>query len=346
LATIAEVANEAGVGVATVSRVLNGSPAVREETRARVLAAINRLGYVPNTAARALSTGRTGTIGVIAPFFTRPSVVERLRGVSRVLAQTAYHLILFDVERPEQRSEFFHSLAGGGRLDGLVCISLAPSDDEQAQLEAAGVPAVIVDQGHERLPAVSTDDVEGGRLATAHLIGLGHERIAFLGDAEDDGHGFTSSARRRTGWSRALADAGLSAAPELVRTTEHGREAAAAVARELLSQEDPPTAVFAASDVQALGVLEAAEECGVAVPDELSVVGFDDIELARWAGLTTVAQPLQESGACGAELLLAALEGAPARGRRLPLELVRRTTSAPPGTMRGRSSRMQTTTVH
>jgi DNA-binding LacI/PurR family transcriptional regulator len=346
LSTIAEVAREAGVGVATVSRVLNGSPSVREETRERVLAAIKRLGYVPNTAARALSTGRTGTIGVIAPFLTRPSVVERLRGVSRVLAQTDYLLILYDVERPEQRGEFFRTLAGGGRLDGLLCISLCPTDDELAPLAAAGVPAVLVDHAHDKLPAVSTDDVEGGRLATEHLIALGHERIAFVGDDEaDNGYGFTSSARRRTGWSRALAAAGLPAGRDLVRTAEHGRAAAAAAARELLTTDDPPTAMFAASDIQALGVLEAAEEVGVAVPDELSVIGFDDIELARWAGLTTVAQPLEDSGACGAELLLAALAGAPARGRRLTLGLVRRMTTAPPGNMRGSSSRIQTTTV-
>jgi DNA-binding LacI/PurR family transcriptional regulator len=345
LTTIAEVAQEAGVGVATVSRVLNGSPSVREETRERVLAAIKRLGYVPNTAARALSTGRTGTIGVIAPFLTRPSVVERLRGVSRVLARTDYLLILYDVERPEQRGEFFRTLAGGGRLDGLLCISLCPTDEELAPLAAADVPAVLVDQTHDKLPAVSTDDVEGGRLATEHLIALGHERIAFVGDDEADDYGFTSSARRRTGWSRALADAGLPAGRELVRTTEHGRATAAAAAHDLLGADDPPTAVFAASDMQALGVLEAAEERGVAVPGDLSVIGFDDIELARWAGLTTVAQPLEESGARGAELLLAALEGAPARGRRLELKLVRRMTTGPVGNMRGRSSRMQTTTV-
>jgi len=342
---MAEVAEEAGVGVATVSRVLNGSPSVRDETRDRVLAAIKRLGYVPNIAARALSTGRTGTIGVIAPFLTRPSVVERLRGVSRVLAPTDYLLILYDVERPEQRGEFFRTLAGGGRLDGLLCISLCPTGEELAPLAAAGVPAVVVDHSHDKLPSVSTDDVEGGRLATEHLISLGHERIAFVGDDEHDGYGFTSSARRRTGWSRALGAAELPAGRDLVRTTAHGRETAAAAARELLKGGDPPTAVFAASDIQGLGVLEAAEACGVAVPDDLSVVGFDDIELARWAGLTTVAQPLEESGACGAELLLAALEGAPARGRRLELELVRRTTTGPAGNMRGRSSRMTTTTV-
>jgi LacI family transcriptional regulator len=340
LATIAVVARHAGVGVATVSRVLNGSPAVREDTRRRVLDAIDDLGYAPNPAARALSTGRTLSVGVVAPFFTRPSVIERLRGVAQVLACAGYQLVLFDVERPGQDWESFGTLPGG--LDGLVSISLCPPEADIARFEAAGMPVVLVDHPHERLPSVHTDDGAGGRLATEHLLALGHRRVAFLGDFEHNYHGFTSSAMRRIGYEHALEAAGLVVDPELVRRAAHGREAAAALTRELLRSDTRPTAIFAASDTQALGVLEAAEDLGVDVPGDLSVVGYDDIELARYAGLTTVAQPLEESGACGAQMLLAALAGAAAGGRQLPVELVVRSTTAPAGRKRSGAARHRT----
>jgi LacI family transcriptional regulator len=336
LATIAEVARHAGVGVATVSRVLNGSPAVREETRRRVLDSIADLSYAPNPAARALSTGRTLSVGVVAPFFTRPSVIERLRGISQVLAGAGYQLVLFDVERPGQDWASFRTLPAG--LDGLLSISLCPAEADLERFAAGGMPVVLVDHPDQRLPSVYTDDVAGGRLATGHLLGLGHERIAFLGDLEHNDHGFTSSAMRRSGYEQALAAAGHPVDPELVRRAAHGREPAAALTRELLRSANRPTAIFAASDTQAMGALEAAEDLGVDVPGDLSVVGYDDIELARYTGLTTVAQPLEESGVRGAELLLAALEGAAPGGKQLPVELVIRSTTAEPGRRAGGSA--------
>jgi DNA-binding LacI/PurR family transcriptional regulator len=340
LATISEVARHAGVGIATVSRVLNGSPAVRDETRQRVLDAIAELGYAPNPAARALSTGRTLSVGVVAPFFTRPSVMQRLRGISQVLAGAGYRLVLFDVERPGQDWESFRTLPGG--LDGLLSISLCPPEADLARFEAAGMPVVLVDHPDQRLPGVYTDDVAGGCLAAEHLLQLGHRRIAYIGDFEHNYHGFTSSAMRRIGYEKALAAAGLAAKPELVCRAPHGREAASALTRELLASDRPPTAIFAASDTQAIGVLAAAETLGLDVPGDLSVVGYDDIELARYAGLTTVAQPLEESGVRGAELLLAALEGAATDGRQLPVELVIRSTTAKCGRNRGGAGRHRT----
>ena len=190
------------------------------------------------------------------------------------------------------------------------------------------MPVVLVDYPHERLPAVHTDDVAGGRMATEHLLELGHERIAFLGDFEHNYHGFTSSAMRRVGYQEALCAAGLEVDTELVRRASHGREPATVLTRELLDVSDPPTAIFAASDTQAMGVLEAADELGIGVPDDLAVVGYDDIEIARYAGLTTIAQPLEESGAVGAHLLLAALDGGEVPGRQLPVRLVVRSTTA------------------
>jgi DNA-binding LacI/PurR family transcriptional regulator len=324
MTTISQVAQRAGVGVATVSRVLNRSPRVSEPTRLRVLEAIDELGYAPNAAARALSTGRTRTVGVVAPFFTQPSVVERLRAVSRVIADAGYQLVLFDVEGPDRIAD----LAAGGRLDGLLCVSVSPSAQELRRFEAAGVPIALVDTEHPGVPGVFIDDVEGGRLAAEHLLALGHRRIGFVGDREPHPFGFTSSARRRIGAAGAIEEAG---AGLVVRRGPHGRDEARAIAIKLLTGEDAPTAIFAPSDLQAMGVLEGAAELGLDVPGDLSVVGFDDIEVARYAGLTTVAQPLEESGRRGAEMLIGALVGAPVRAERLELQLVvRRTTAAPP----------------
>jgi LacI family transcriptional regulator len=330
VSTISSVAALAGVGVGTVSRVLNDSGAVSGATRMRVLEAIEALEYEPSAAARALSTGRTSTIGVIAPFFTEPSVVERLRGVTRRLANAGYQVTLFDVERPEQGHAALRSLAGKGRVDGLLVVSLPPSAAQLERLRTAGVAVVLIDRHIEGTPGVFTDDEAGGRLATEHLLSLGHERIAFLGDTEGGPFGFTSSEARRTGYRAALRDAGLRVRREHVRRTPHRRDAARAATHELIALGAPPTAVFAASDHQALGVLDAAAAAGVEVPERLSVVGFDDIELARYCGLTTVAQPLEASGVRGAELLLDALAGGEPRSQELRLELQVRGTTAPP----------------
>ncbi|MEA2136070.1 MAG: LacI family transcriptional regulator [Solirubrobacteraceae bacterium] len=329
VSTIARVAARAGVGVGTVSRVLNDSDAVRPATRRRVQAAIDALGYEPSAAARALSTGRTMAIGVIAPFVTRASVVERLRGVAPGVSDGGYQLVLLDVERPEQRDDVLRSVAVKGRFDGLLVISLPLSERVVARMRAAGVPIVLVDRRQPGLTGVHIDDEAGGRLATRHLLGLGHKRIAFLGDGEENPYGFDSSARRRAGYEAALRDAGVEVDPDLVVTGPHGRDTARALTRGLLALPAPPTAIFAASDDQALGVLEAASSAAVPVPGRLSVVGFDDIEIARHAGLTTVAQPLETSGALAVDLLLDALAGgAPPQSRELPCELVVRATTA------------------
>ena len=328
--TIAKVAAEAGVGVGTVSRVLNGSPSVSEDTRRRVLDAIATLDYRPNAVARALSTGRTHAVGVVAPFFTSPSVIERLRGVSRTLARAGYHLLLLDVERAEQGREFFRSVAVRGRIDGVLAISLAPTDAEVRRLAAEHVPIVLLDRAHPALPAITIDDTDGGRMAAEHLLALGHRRIAFLGDEEANLFGFDSSARRREGFEAALSAAGAPIEPEWILRRPHGRRPAREAAAWLLAQEPRPTAVFATSDVQAIGVLEAAQAAGVSVPEQLSVIGFDNVEAAGYTGLTTVAQPLEEIGALGAELLLRTLSGEAVESRRMPLAVVERGSTAAP----------------
>lgn len=343
--TIGDVAAHAGVGQGTVSRVLNGSPKVRDATRARVLQAIEILDYRPNPLARGLSLGRCQTVGVVVPFFTHASAVERLRGVAAALDQSRYDIVLFNVESPVHRDEHLRSLTGRDRADGLLIMSLPAPPSDIARLTSAGVPVVLVDSVGTGVPMVVTDDVEGGRMATQHLVDLGHRSIGFIGDDPDNAFGFTSSAQREAGYRGVLAAAGIELRPELVRHGPHDRSLAHDLAAQLLALPDPPTAVFASSDVQATGVMAAATAAGWRVPQDLSVIGFDDIELSAYAGLTTVHQPLFDSGLLGGRLLLEALAGSNATApserstmHRLELELVERSTTAPPARRRRRTA--------
>lgn len=323
--------------MATVSRVSNGHPSVAPRTRARVLAAMRELNYRPSSVARNLSLRRTFVIGVVVPFFTNPSAVERLRGIVAGLETSPYDLALFDVESPDRRRRAFDTFGRGDRADGLLLVSLVPPDAELERLQAARLPCVLVDAPHPLLPRVLSDDVAGGELATRHLLELGHRRIAFIGDKPPDDFRFHSTRDRTEGYRRALTAAGLCPPPEYIGRGTQSRDVARGIAESLLRLPEPPTAVFAASDTQALGVVEAAQLLGVRIPEQLSVVGFDDVEAASYAGLTTVRQPLFESGRRGAELLLEALDGdpLPPRAETLPLELVVRRTTAPPPACHG-----------
>lgn len=331
-ARIADVAAQAGVGIATVSRVLNGRTNVAAATRERVLEAIRTLDYRPSALARNLSLKRTMVIGVVTPFLTNPSPIERVRGIVTALGDSPYDLALFDVESASRQQRAFRLLADPHRTDGLLIVSLVPPAEEIRLLQAGGISTVLVDARHDTLPSVVVDDVEGGAIATRYLLELGHRRIAFIGDKAPDEFRFDSSRDRTVGYRRALAEAGVPERAEYVREGTQSRHLARSIAEELLRLPEPPTAIFAASDIQALGVLEAARGLQVSVPDELSVIGFDDIEIASYAGLTTIRQPLFESGRRGAELLLGALGGVapPAQVETLALDLVVRGTTRPP----------------
>jgi DNA-binding LacI/PurR family transcriptional regulator len=293
---------------------------------------MEELGYRPSATARNLSLGRTQTLGVVAPFFTSPSVVERLRGIDDVVGGSAYDLTLFNIETREQRRAALRRFARRDRVDGVIVISLPLTPAEVRALNRDGLPAVQVDVANALLPNVAIDDVAGGAMAARHLLEAGHRRIAFVGDVEENPFAFASSRRRLEGFARVLDEAGIGLSPSYVRRGPFGRETAGKLTRQLLALRERPSAIFAASDVQAFGVLDAAARAGLSVPDDLSVIGFDDIELAAAIGLTTVRQPLRESGRLGAALLLRALAGdGLGPTPRLPeLEVVdRRTVSLP-----------------
>lgn len=330
--TISDVARLAGVGRGTVSRVLNERANVDEKTRARVLVAIAELDFVPSEAARRLSLKRTKTVAVILPFLTRPSAVERLRGVEAALVKAGYDMIVFNVETVERREVVFRDLPRRERVDGLIIISLSPHEHELERIQRVGLPAVLVDAHHRALPRVVADDVLGGRLASRHLIALGHRRIGFLGDIPRTTLAFTSSRLRLTGVRREIAAAGLTMPASLVAIGDHSRRRAMELATRMLTTRIPPTAIVCASDTQAAGVLEAAAGFGLSVPADLSITGYDDLELADHLGLTTVRQPLLESGVRAVERLLGMVDGRPTGPLRevQEISLVVRRSTAPP----------------
>jgi LacI family transcriptional regulator len=329
-ARIADVAARAGVGVATVSRVLNGHASVRPSTRERVAEAIEALNYRPSSLARSLSLQRTMVVAALLPWFTNPSAVQRVRGIVDGLSGSHYDLMVFDIESEDRQRRAFELFDRGDRADGLLVVSTLPPEPEIERIRAAGIQCVLIDAVHSSFPSIAVDDVAGGEIATRHLLNLGHRRIALIGDPPPEFR-FDWSRDRTRGYERALASAGIEVRSDYVREGTRLPHVAGAVAGELLSMAERPTAIFAASDTQALGVLEAARAHGVRVPEELSVVGFDDIEVAGYVGLTTVRQPLVESGRRGARLLLDALEGRTVEPLRelLPLELVVRSTTGP-----------------
>ena len=325
--TIRDVAELAGVGRGTVSRVLNDSPRVDPDTRLRVLDVMRLLDYQPSQLARRLSLGRSQTIAAVVPSMRSQSVAERLGGIQQALRESGYDLIVVDAETATRRDNAFAQLPRRSRADGVIAISLAPRPAELRQFQRTGMPLVLLDAHHRRVPRVQVDDVEGGGAATRHLIELGHRRLAFV----DDTPWSESSRLRRFGFRRAIAAAGLAIPLAYEFGHDTGEDVAERV-RSLFSQASPPTALVCSSDQAAMAAVGTLRRLGLRIPSDVSVIGYDDIEGAAWFGLTTIRQPLIESGRQAAELLLGAIEGR--RTRRLavelPIELIVRETTGPP----------------
>lgn len=326
--TIYDVARAAGVGISTVSRVLNENTNVRVETRRRVLVAIEALGYKPNILARNLSRSHMQSVGVVLSYLTSPFQVNVLHGIERFLAQAGLDLTIFSMESPKRRETLLENLSHGRRCDGLVVISFAPQERFLQRFQRYHIPVVIADYQAAGLPSVFVDNVAGGYLATKHLLGLGHTQIGYILDHTEPPNGSGGNepgADRQRGYQQALQEAGIPFDPMLVvESGQHSRERGAAAAEVLLNRGRPITAVFAASDMIALGLMEYTRKQGLRIPEDMAVVGFDDIELASFARLTTVRQPMQEMGWQAAEILTCLMRGGKVlqTSRQLPVELV------------------------
>jgi DNA-binding LacI/PurR family transcriptional regulator len=328
MVTIQDVAREAGVGVGTASRALSGNPHVADDTRAHVQMVAERMGFRPSPIARAFSRGRTHTLEVLVPLVTQHFYVEVLRGIEEALAATEYSLLIRSIERRSDRERILREAELRGRVDGALMVSLNPTRGMIRRLTEAGLPLVLIDAEHLRLASVGVDHAEAAASAVRHLVVLGHRRIALVDRAEDPSAPVYPDARHR-GYRDALFKAGIKPRREYEHVTDFSPQAGAAALRDLLALRNPPTAVFAGSDSQAIGILEAARQAGRRVPDDLAVIGYNDIEVAAYLGLTTVHIPMREMGRYGVDLLLQGIDHpeAPPVRVQLPAELVVRRTS-------------------
>jgi DNA-binding LacI/PurR family transcriptional regulator len=324
--TIYDVAEYSGTSISTVSRVLNSPDKVRVETRHKVFAAIDALGFVPKAEARARALRQNGRIGVITPFFTAPSFVQRLRGIAGELSKKNNELVIYTVDSVDRLQSYLTSLPLTGNLDGLVIMSLPVDNAYVDHLLKHDVPTVLIEFPNSKLNSVEIDDVAGGRMVAEYLVAKGHRRIAFLGDTDLPEYAIHPVSQRLVGFRMGLQEAGIDLEDEFVRLAPYTMEQTRQAAIELLNTSNPPTAVFAATDFQALSVIQVAHQLGVKIPDELAVIGFDDLDMAEFANLTTVRQHLDESGRLAIEILLAHIEddSRPIQHIKLPLTIIER----------------------
>ncbi|MGW4500691.1 LacI family DNA-binding transcriptional regulator [Micromonospora sp. NPDC004336] len=311
---IDDVARLAGVSTATVSRALRGLPTVSAATRRRVLAAAEQLEYAVSPSASRLAGGRTGAIAVVVPRITRWFFATVVESVEEFVHQSGYDLLLHNLGGREQaRQRVLRAANLHKRVDAVMLVATPLRSADLAALAKLKLPGVTVSSGTvvPGWPCVRIDDVEAARTATRHLLDLGHRRIAHISGDPDDELAFTTHLDRRRGWRDALRDAGLDPDPALDVESRFTIDGGTRAAEELLRRGEPPTAIFAACDEMAMGAMTVLRDAGLRVPQDVSVIGVDDHDLARVVGLSTIAQPAAEQGLLAARMLLDPLVGGP-----------------------------------
>lgn len=319
--TISDVARSAGVSVATVSKVINGRYGVALKTSARVQEVIDELGYESSLVARSLRSTRTNVIGILVAEF-EPFSTELLKGTSSAIADTGYELLAYSgggrhggAVGWERR---YLSRLSGTLIDGAILVTPTVVDAHP------GIPVVAVDphRGRTGLTTIDSDNMRGAMTATEYLLSLGHRRIGFLGGRPD----LESARLREEGYRTALAAAGIPADPTLIRVGGYRPDTADQPAHELLTMPDRPTAIFAANDLSALRTMDVARSLGLSVPDDVSILGFDNVPESAMStpALTTIAQPIRQMGSEAIAQLVAMMDGTTEGGAHvtLPTELV------------------------
>lgn len=330
-ATITEVAERAGVSVATVSRALRGLPNVSAATRLRVEAAAAALNYTADSRASSLASGRTNIVGLVAPDFGSWYISQTVAGVERALADVGYDLLVLGVPRASGRDAIFAERLATRRMDGLLLVDFFVSEGARDLLLAdMELPIVAMGETIDGVTSLTIDNVRGGRLMMEHLLELGHRQIAYIG-GNPPGQTAAADALRQAGAKAVAQEAGLEMAVFQVDYSVAGGRAAGAL---LDGDHDGavPTAVLCGSDELAIGFMAEARNRGVGVPGDISVVGFDDHEMSQALGLTTVRQEVRANGARAVEILLAQIAdtGLAGEQHQAAIEVVPRTSSAPP----------------
>lgn len=316
--TIYDVAKKAGVGIGTVSRVINNSPQISPSTRLKVQQVIRELKFQPSAMARSLARKKSNIIGCVVPRFTGYFYFEVLNGIQQTLSNSGYDLILYNIDKLEKKDEILKRTIRERKVDGVLLISLSISDKLAARFIEAKLPIVLVDSYHDALDSITVENKEGAFLATEYLIGLGHRKIGMI-------NGCLSSVpalNRLEGFKAALRQYHIAYDDQLVVSVETNGDPAIlendgfnklagykAMCRLLALKGDRPTAVFVSSDIQATGAIQAIREHGLKIPADLAIIGFDNIELSEYLGLTTVHQPMYEMGTVAANRLIAKIAG-------------------------------------
>ena len=326
--TIYDVARHSQLSIATVSRVLNSPGQVAFETRERVLKVIDELGFIPKAEARARAIRGMRRIGVLTPFVTSPSFVERLTGIADVLRKTNYEMIVYTVQSIDNASAFLASIALSGSVDGLIILSLPFTDADARRLLEHNVVTVVVEYEQEYFSSVDIDNTAGGEMAGEYLLEKGHRKVGFIGEINPPDYAIRPAFARLDGMQKVMAAAGVRIPEEYIQSATIDPESTRQAANKLLSLPDRPTAIFVAADFQALVLMKMATDMGLKVPQDLAVLGFDGLGYTEFIGLTTINQSLVDSGSIAAELLLNQLTDASRSVQhiKLPLTLVERKT--------------------
>ena len=329
---MSDVARHAGVSVATVSRALRQVGGVSDETRARVRQVASELSYVISPEASGLSRQSTGRVAVVVPRMDTWFYATMLSAIEQELRQADLDVLLYHIDGPAERSQFLQELPARRKVDAIVIIALPLPPDQSARLELMGVEVVVAGGRLRNYPCVHTDDYAIGTTAVGHLADLGHTRIGMIRTSDTDGTEWFSDIERVRGYRTVLSDRGLPLRPDYLVNVPYSGAAGREGMLQLLALDEPPTAVFAYSDEIGLGALSALRDRGIAVPDEMSLVGVDGHPMGALFGLDTVTQVVEDQGRQAGEMVLSLLRGQPQQTYEVitPFTLVLRGSTGPP----------------
>lgn len=303
-ATIYDVASLAGVSITTVSRVLNSPGHVAKLSRKKVVDAMKELNFVPKAEAIARARKDFKRIGVLTPFSTEPSFVQRIRSITRALSETDYELITYSVESEEQLSGYLSMLPVSNRIDGLIILALPVKEEEILLFKEYDFPVVLVEISNPLVSSIEIDNKVGGKLAAEYLVSKGYKSFGFIGEGGEPAYSLHATEQRFDGFNTSLKKTGFKLNSENVSFHQFGMSFSVEAVKKILSMKNRPDSIFAASDLQAVGVIKAAREMNLKVPEDIAVIGFDDIDLADYMGITTINQSLDQSGQTAVELLI------------------------------------------
>lgn len=306
---VVEIAEMAGVSAATVSRALRGLHHVNEKTRKKIIDAARELDYPirPDLLPRGASE-KTNTIGVIAPYISRWYFSQAIAGIEQALREAGFDLLLYNFAQVDARQRIFQQSKLAGKVDGLVVVSLPPTEKEFEKILGLGIPVSLIGVPNTRCSYVCIDDVAGAEAATQHLVDMGHRDIAVMIGQREIDYDFKVASQRREGFMQALAKNKIEFNQQFELVADFDSHTAELAMDEFLTRKKLPTAIFCESDEMAFGVFRSLNKRGLRVPEDFSVVGYDDHEFAQTLGLTTISQPVRFLGQLAASQVMARID--------------------------------------